>query len=66
MLWSELPKEYRDLEEGFDKGLCYYDKHIELISMRFFWQRTPQGEIFWNKCEIAKTISELPPIPQTN
>lgn len=65
MKWSELPKEYRDLENGFD-DLFLLDKENESIISRFVWGSTPQGHDFWKQCFLAETISELPPIPKSN
>lgn len=66
MLWSELPQEYRDLEKGFDKKECDFDELEDSILYKFYWDNTPQKDDFWNLCDDAKTIEELPPIPQTN
>lgn len=65
MLWSELPKEYQDLEKGFS-DLCYFYPDSENLLFRFHWFLTYPGEIFWCKCHDAETIEQLPPIPQTN
>jgi len=59
MKWSELPQEYRDLENKFPE-LKRSDS--ELIQVRFRWNKTPQGYSFWNKCLMANHISELPKI----
>lgn len=62
MKWSELPKEYQDLEKGFDNNADINEKY-DTISIRFYFDCTPQGLDFWNKCEDAQSISELQPIP---
>lgn len=62
MKWSELPQEYRDLEipEVAKKGNLI----AEDIDKRLWWKVTNEGYNFWNKCHLAKTIAELPPLPE--
>ena len=62
MKWSELPQEYRDLEKGFVNNADINELY-DTISIRFYWDCTPQGKEFWDKCDIAQSIQELPPIP---
>lgn len=66
MKWSELPKEYQDLEKKFS-SICYYENDTEsnCIAERFRWEDTPQEYAFWVKCYWAKTITDLPKIEVT-
>jgi len=65
MKWSELPDEYRALEETFDKNDPDLNwEETDDISARFLWRKTPQDPFFWLACDIAKYISELPEIPK--
>ena len=66
MKWSELPKEYRDLENTFDKSLCDYNEEYNNLVSRFIWCETPQDSDFWFKVFRAKKISELPEIPKND
>jgi hypothetical protein len=67
MKWSELPKEYQELEKGFDKDRVYdfiaFIKNSDDLKFRFSWSRTMQGFDFWEKCHETNSISELPPLP---
>ena len=58
MRWSELPKEYQELDLGTD-----YDDDYDNLTMRFGFIKTKQGWDFWDKCHLATTIDELPPLP---
>ena len=58
MRWSELPKEYQSIIIG-----CDYED-IDILEERFEWDMTKQGFDFWEKCHLAKTIDELPPLPE--
>lgn len=60
MKWSELPQEYRDLEQWFPKYII--NEKEDSIYTRFEWDDTLQGNDFWDKCWQAKNISELPKI----
>ena len=66
MKWSELPQQYRDLQNTFNKELCFFVFKCEYLKQKFEWAKTPQGKDFWNECEMAKTISELPQIPKND
>ena len=66
MTWSELPKEYKDLEKTFDLKKVDLDDDRESIVERFSLNKTPQGSDFWNQCHQANTISELPIVTLTN
>lgn len=65
MKWSELPQEYKDLANNFPEEADFgrYGK-IERLSGLFIWSMTTQGHRFWSNCEGAKSISELPKIPE--
>lgn len=67
MKWSELPKEYQDLEKKFS-SICYYEKDSKSndINDRFRWLNTPQKHEFWWACYVAKSIADLPPITITD
>lgn len=65
MKWSELPQEYRDLENNF-KPECKIEKDKEFIDDRFYFSLTPQGGKFWYKCYKAESIADLPPITITD
>jgi hypothetical protein len=61
MKWSELPVEYRALENTFDKSdedLQW--KEEDNIARRFVWSRTPQGREFWYSCWLAEPLPEIP------
>jgi hypothetical protein len=62
MKWSELPKEYQELEKGFPT-IAILNMNQNDISFRFAWDKTNQGTEFWLKCSQAQSISELPEIP---
>ena len=63
MTFSELPKEYQELEQGF--GLkADLDHHFDNLCMRFLYQHTPQGHDFWLQCARAITNEDLPKIPE--
>lgn len=64
MDWNELPQEYRDLEETFNKKKVNLNTNVNSIAIRFAWDYTPQYHEFWEKCYLAKTIKELPRIPK--
>ena len=66
MKWSELPKEYQDLEKGFGGCVLKSPLDNENISLRFIWSTTPQKDKFWSDCHAAETIDQLPPIPKEN
>ena len=57
MKWGELPKEYQSIIIG-----CDYED-IDILEERFEWDMTKQGFDFWEKCHLATTIDELPPLP---
>ena len=63
MLISELPKAYHKLANlRRDK-----DKEAQKTDSLFFafsWVDTPEGGNFWLDCYYAKSISELPQLPQ--
>jgi hypothetical protein len=60
MKWSELPKEYKELEKGFENVEIYGS---DWIHAKFSWNDTPQKSDFWEQCNNANSISELPAIP---
>ncbi len=64
MNFKDLPKEYKELAERNTKAffLHVYKEERELF---FNWESTPEGGIFWALCKLAKTISELPPLPNS-
>ena len=65
MKWSELPKEYQELEIPKEaKNSLGHDFNNDDLIHKFHWRHTNQGQDFWNKCEEAKTIDELPPLPE--
>jgi hypothetical protein len=64
MDWNELPQEYRDLEETFNKEEVLFNEDENYIDEKFCWEYTPQGHEFWKECLIAETIEELPKIPK--
>lgn len=66
MKWSELPKEYRDLENTFNKEECYFSENKDNILEKFVHASTPQSFIFWAYVHNAETISELPEIPKND
>ncbi len=61
MKFSELPKEYQDLEKGFiDNAFYGWRNDSDNISERFDWSETPQGWKFW---EYIHSDDYLPQIP---
>lgn len=45
MKWSELPKEYQDLEKTFNEKIVDIS-YTDDITERFIWDITPQGHYF--------------------
>lgn len=64
MKWSELPKEYRDLEIPEEAKNDPYDFDSDYLRYKFNWSKSNQGSIFWQECRYAKSIDDLPPIPK--
>jgi hypothetical protein len=64
MKWSELPKEYRDLEIPEEAKNDSYDFDSDYLTYKFNWSKSNQGSIFWQECKYAKSIDDLPPIPK--
>jgi hypothetical protein len=63
MKFSQLPKQYQDLEKDF-RIEADVDKDFDDLLLRFFFQNTPQGHNFWRQCATALTNEDLPKIPE--
>ena len=64
MKWSELPQEYTSLIKK--DSWVIYNPESDVILDRIKVRHTPQGYLFWAKCQVAKTISQLPQIPKND
>lgn len=63
MKWSELPKEYQDLEiPEIAKKRFIFEK--DYISHKFNWSKTNEGSDFWEQCADAETIDDLPTLTE--
>lgn len=63
---SELPEEYKQLALKYreENKKAYNDKFSLDVAKAFSWRETYEGEYFWYCVYEAKTIEDLPPLPQ--
>ena len=64
MKWSELPQEYRDLEIPEKAKNDNYNLESNDLFNKFNWFKSNEGPLFWEKCYLARSIQDLPPIPK--
>lgn len=66
---SELPKKYRELAEmrraEYETLIRFPAPNANTLGWTFIWHETPEGDEFWRDCHFAKTVDDLPPIPET-
>ena len=64
---SELPELYRNLVDLRRKqAQLFPDPEEEEIQKGFIWCQTPEDDYFWRLCCYARTVANLPPIPESS
>lgn len=61
---NELPPKHKALATKRSNPIVSYgDGRKGWLPGAFHWGSTPEGYDFWRDCYMARTLSELPPIP---
>lgn len=63
---SDLPPEYQELakKRRREQETGYYRKDSNNLNSAFHWASTAEGQQFWEDCDKADKIVQLPSIPK--
>ena len=62
MLISDLPEDYKEKALSLQKEETgkYFQNDSNQLFWAFDWENSPQGYYFWNECDEARTVQDLP------